>query len=870
MKIHFKNSVFVILCAISLFFAAHIASSHPEDVYWSEGFCIPGVDHYLGISDLVVYDGKMVACGPFEAIGCTKADIIAAWDGTAWAPVVSGLNGGVAALAVFDGKLVVGGNFTEVGGVSASYTAMWDGSVWSPLGTGTDGHVRRLAVYDNKLIASGCFTAAGEASAKNIAAWNGSQWSPLGAGIAGYYDEGSPVLDMCVHDNKLIAAGDFNQPFTNIAAWDGSNWLPLGPGLGKTDFCPVSAVTVHNGTLFAGMRFYTTGLPCSPYTVHSWDGSGWSSVGSLTNKGVDALRVFNGALLASTYRSIQAWDGSSWSEFASDIGEKCYPLVEYNNKLTNGISEFDGSSRSYLVSGFDGTVMAFAAHDNKLFVGGAFDHAGDIEALSIASWDGANWADLNTEYDYGLYHPTVSNLASYKGKLIVGGGFRWIDHWGRSIAAWDGANWSLLAPGCTGVHDMIVYDDKLVVGGHFSESALGFPVDGAASWDGSNWASLGTGCDITGLTEYDGTLAACGQFTMPDQEAKARVAIWDNGSWVPAGTGLNTDVFYLDVLALTEWNENLIAACEGQSLGAFEGEGQAYYYCVWAWDGEHWAPMGDKGWDYDVKALTVFNGTLIAGGYFITAAGEPIDHVAAWDPNDSRWGPLGSGTDYRVSTLGIFNNTLMVGGNFKKAGGKASAYVAQWTKRYTSGVTITGLQARAAREGIALSWTINTSEDVYGFWIYRSSDGGATEQCLNDRLVPAAERTYFDKTALPGKRYLYTLAAVSKESGEIRSVPVEAGLTPLKVELFQNSPNPFNPTTTIRYTVPRASRVTLLVYTPAGQLVRTLVDATLSSGVKHVTWDGTNNDGNPVASGVYVYRLQVGKETLAKKMTLLK
>jgi len=89
-------------------------------------------------------------------------------------------------------------------------------------------------------------------------------------------------------------------------------------------------------------------------------------------------------------------------------------------------------------------------------------------------------------------------------------------------------------------------------------------------------------------------------------------------------------------------------------------------------------------------------------------------------------------------------------------------------------------------------------------------------------------------------------------------------------QLFQNSPNPFNPTTTIRYTVPRASRVTLRIYTPAGQLVRTLVDATLSPGVKHATWDGTNNKGNPVASGVYVYRLQAGKESLSKKMTLLK
>ncbi len=88
--------------------------------------------------------------------------------------------------------------------------------------------------------------------------------------------------------------------------------------------------------------------------------------------------------------------------------------------------------------------------------------------------------------------------------------------------------------------------------------------------------------------------------------------------------------------------------------------------------------------------------------------------------------------------------------------------------------------------------------------------------------------------------------------------------------LVQNRPNPFNPATSIRYVVDRASHVTLQVYSLSGQLVRTLVDREHSAGNKEVTWDGTNDAGYPVASGIYVYRLRVGRVTESKKMILLK
>ena len=113
-------------------------------------------------------------------------------------------------------------------------------------------------------------------------------------------------------------------------------------------------------------------------------------------------------------------------------------------------------------------------------------------------------------------------------------------------------------------------------------------------------------------------------------------------------------------------------------------------------------------------------------------------------------------------------------------------------------------------------------------------------------------------------------AVSGAQSGEVRSEPVEAERPVPATLLFQNRPNPFNPVTAIRYEIARASHVTLRIYSPSGQLVRTLVDRKLLAGSRETTWDGTNDAGNPVASGIYVYRLRAGTVTESRKMTLLK
>lgn len=97
-----------------------------------------------------------------------------------------------------------------------------------------------------------------------------------------------------------------------------------------------------------------------------------------------------------------------------------------------------------------------------------------------------------------------------------------------------------------------------------------------------------------------------------------------------------------------------------------------------------------------------------------------------------------------------------------------------------------------------------------------------------------------------------------------------ANLPDIGARLGQNYPNPFNPTTVIGYELPNPGFVSLRVYDVRGVQVRTLVEENRGTGPQAVMWDGRDNNGATVASGVYVYRLRFGDELLSRKLLLLK
>ena len=112
------------------------------------------------------------------------------------------------------------------------------------------------------------------------------------------------------------------------------------------------------------------------------------------------------------------------------------------------------------------------------------------------------------------------------------------------------------------------------------------------------------------------------------------------------------------------------------------------------------------------------------------------------------------------------------------------------------------------------------------------------------------------------------MAASFLDSGK----DAESATMPRGFSLSRNFPNPFNPSTTISYSVPEgeAPLVSLKIYDLSGRVVRTLVNGIREAGAYSVVWDGTDSFGRSVSSGVYFYRLKAGSFMQTRKMVLLK
>ena len=136
-------------------------------------------------------------------------------------------------------------------------------------------------------------------------------------------------------------------------------------------------------------------------------------------------------------------------------------------------------------------------------------------------------------------------------------------------------------------------------------------------------------------------------------------------------------------------------------------------------------------------------------------------------------------------------------------------------------------------------------------------------------LVPAAIDKINNTITLTTDHF--SLWAITSKGEElITHVNEPARYMPDGFTLFQNYPNPFNPETIITFQIPRSSFVTLKIYNTTGQLIKTLVSENVIKGIHSVSWDGLNDSGKQVSSGMYIYLIQAGNFSAAKKLILVK
>ncbi|MAK01943.1 MAG: hypothetical protein CMP35_00695 [Rickettsiales bacterium] len=115
---------------------------------------------------------------------------------------------------------------------------------------------------------------------------------------------------------------------------------------------------------------------------------------------------------------------------------------------------------------------------------------------------------------------------------------------------------------------------------------------------------------------------------------------------------------------------------------------------------------------------------------------------------------------------------------------------------------------------------------------------------------------------------------IQSEAGQFvfqnTSLSITRQLDPLSYKLYQNHPNPFNPITSLRYDLPEDALVNITIYDMKGRIINNLVSSKQSSGLNSVQWNATDNAGQPVSAGVYLYQIEAGNFSNTKKMLFLK
>jgi hypothetical protein len=284
------------------------------------------------------------------------------------------------------------------------------------------------------------------------------------------------------------------------------------------------------------------------------------------------------------------------------------------------------------------------------------------------------------------------------------------------------------------------------------------------------------------------------------------------------------------------------------------------------------------------------NAAIYGGAYYATRlAGDPAGTIGATGTlqvgldfynrrfgagNRNRWGdysgiavcPIDEATFYVYNEYAGPRGTVLP--QFPAEDGRFHTKLGWFRVKQVISVAITKFEAIAVGGAVSIESEFSSDLGVEAVELYRANGDG--EFSLIEVSFDSFDRfAFMDRTVVPGTTYRYQLA-VKDGDGAFRS-PIETVSVPMSgTVLSQNTPNPFNPTTLIRYQLADREHVTLAVYDANGQLVRTLVDETRPLGNNEVAWDGRSDAGLPVGSGVYFYRLTAGKFSEARKMVLLK
>ena len=189
-------------------------------------------------------------------------------------------------------------------------------------------------------------------------------------------------------------------------------------------------------------------------------------------------------------------------------------------------------------------------------------------------------------------------------------------------------------------------------------------------------------------------------------------------------------------------------------------------------------------------------------------------------------------------------------------------------------VRLSNLQVHCRGHLAELNWQTASEVDNLGFKVLRSASAQGPFEIITETMIPTAAGgcySWVDDTVQPGLTYYYKLRDMDRNGKSNDHGPVSIVIAlPEALALGQNYPNPFNPTTTIVFELPEAQSVQLYLYNLNGQKVVTLASGHYAAGVHQVVWDGHDDQGRRVTSGIYYYVMQTAEHRLMKKLLFTK
>jgi hypothetical protein len=331
------------------------------------------------------------------------------------------------------------------------------------------------------------------------------------------------------------------------------------------------------------------------------------------------------------------------------------------------------------------------------------------------------------------------------------------------------------------------------------------------------------------------------------------------------GDGVGKWTFYDDPALTTDWSIRIARSGPTTELGSML---KGSYIGAWIWgDGE--------------SNLTVR--TVIRDGESKIEQGPPfrIAHhgwkLIGGKLDDALYDGWLTGDGNLTDQANKFNGFRVMGSNAELDGQTRIVYI---DKMVTSALTVpTGFIAfNVNRNGpnVQVFWSVNSEISVSRYVVERGSGGVFAEVGSVDAIGNTDTTKHYEFVDVPAAAvYQYRVRQITNDGGQETTAPITIdvstgatlpGFVPHVFELHHNYPNPFNPATTISFTLEQTARATLVVYDLLGREIMRLVDDVLPAGVVHrATFDGSN-----LPTGMYLVRLITGTQTAVQKVLLTK